>query len=130
MSTDAYYPTLCATLGLTTGDLAELAGYSRRSAQDAIYGRFDFHKDVREALDLLKDDVNVMVDSMVADVEAGCSAIFVYRTNEDLRAHFREWPARGKAAGGFVGPHRVAAMAARDMLDEDGIEVDLLFGPE
>lgn len=76
-----------------------------------------------------KDDVDVMVGAMAADAGAGSSAIFVYRSNADLRAHFREWPARGKAAGGFVGPHRVAAMCARDMLDEDGIDVDLLFGP-
>ena len=76
---------------------------------------------------MMKDDVDVMVDAMVADVEAGSSVIFVYRTNADLRAHFREWPERGKAAGGFAGPHRVAAMVARDILDEDGIEVSLLF---
>lgn len=127
---DAYYPTLCAYLGLSTNDLAEIGGFSDRFARDLVNGRANWPEDLRAALDLLKDDVDVMVDAMVADIEAGSSAIFVYRRNDDLRRNFTEWPARGHATGGFVGPHMVAAMCACDMADEDGIEVALLFGAD
>lgn len=127
--TDAYYPTLCGALGLSATNLAEIGGFSDRFARDLLQGRAAWQADVCEALDLLKHDVDLMAEAMVADVKAGASHILVYRTNEDLRAHFPNWPARGKAAGGFVGPHRVAAMAARDRLDADGVEVQLLFGP-
>lgn len=124
MSTDAYYRPLRRPRPYD-GRSGRTGGLQPPLGARRVYGRGFGLSRARN----VEDDVDVMVDSMVADVEAGCNAIFVYRTDEDLRARFREWPARGKAAGGFVGPHRVAAMAAQDMLDEDGIEVDLLFGP-
>ena len=124
---DAYYPCLCSALSLSVNDLAEIGGFSDRFARDLVAGRRPWPADVCEALDLLDDDVDVMTDSLVADVEEGLGAIFVYRTTVELRAHFRAWPGRGKAGGGFAGPHRVAAIAAHEALDERGIEVSLLF---
>ena len=125
--TGAYYPCLCSTLGLSVNDLAEIGGFSDRFARDLVAGRRPWPADVCAALDLLDDDVDVVTDSLVADVEEGLGAIYVYRTTDELRAHFRAWPGRGKAAGGFAGAHRVAAIAAHGILDARGVEVDLLF---
>lgn len=124
---DARYAALTGALGLSTADLAEIGGFSARFARALVAGHRPYPSDVREALALLYADTDVMTDAIIADVEEGAGGIFVFRANAELRAYFPQWPGRGKAAGGFVGPHRIAALAAADILDEKGIEVDILF---
>ena len=125
--TDARYVALTGALGLTVNDLAEIGGFSSRFARDLVAGMRPFPRDVKQALDDLGDDADVMVDEIIADVQEGAGAIWIFRSNNDLRRHFPDWPARGHAAGGFVGPHRIAAIEAADQLAADGIDVDLLF---
>ena len=118
---------LAANLGLSSRELAEVGGFSDRFARDLLKGARPFPKDVYEALLDIQDDIDVMTDSIVADVQEGAGAIFVFQTNEQLRHEFPQWPGRGDASGGFVGPHRIAALTAWDALKEEGIEVDILF---
>lgn len=125
--TDARFAALTGALGLTVNDLAEIGGFSDRFARDLVSGRRPFPNDVRKALDDLDDDSDILVDEIIADVQEGAGAIWVFRSNAELRQHFPDWPGRGHAKGGFVGPHRIAALAAADQLNEDGVEVDLLF---
>lgn len=125
--TDARYAALTGALGLTTRDLAEIGGFSDRFARDLVAGRRPFPQDVKIALDDLDDDSDVIVDEIIADVQEGAGAIWIFRSNDELRAHFPDWPGRGHARGGFVGPHRIAALAAADQLAAGGIEVDLMF---
>lgn len=126
---NAYYASLCLYLGLASKELAELGGFSDRFARDLLVGKRPFPQDVKDALDLLKDDVDVMVDAMVAQVQDGDGALFVFKNNDELRDLFPNWPARGAAKGGFVGPHRIAALEAKDALADEGIDVDLYFNP-
>lgn len=110
---DAYPATLASSLGLRSKDLAEIGGFSDRYARDVLAGRAGLHIDVVEALELLQDDVEVIADKMEAMIEEGrISEIEVFRTNEQLREQFPQWPVRGKSGGGFVGPHRIAAIEA------------------
>lgn len=127
--TDAYYAALFTSLGLTKNDLCEIAGVSSRWALEIIKGKAPFHEDVREALEQLDDDSGVMMDEIIADVQEGAGAIFIFRTNEELRGYFPDWPARGQARGGFIGPHRIAALAAAEQLASDGIDVDIQYLP-
>ncbi len=114
----AYYLTLASYLGLRSADLAEIGGFSDRYARDLLKGNANFHDDLIEALELIQDDIEVIVDVLDdADV------IVVYRTNAELRQHFPEWPGRGKAEGGFIGPHRIAAIMAHQ---ETGAPIVLL----
>lgn len=125
--TDARYAALTGALGLTVRDLAEIGGFTERFARDLVAGRRPFSEDVKAALDDLDDDGDVLVAGIIADVQDGAGAIWIFRSNSELRAHFPSWPGRGSAKGGFVGPYRIAALAAADQLCADGIEVDLLF---
>lgn len=125
--TDARYAALTGALGLTTRDLAEIGGFSDRFARDLVAGRRPFPQDIKNALDDLDDDSDVIVDEIVADVQEGAGGIWIFRSNQELRQHFPDWPGRGQAAGGFVGPHRIAALTAADILDGQGVEVDLIF---
>lgn len=124
---NALYATLTANLGLSARDLAEIGGFSDRFARDLLAGRRPFPKDVAEALLDIQDDIDVMADAIEESVRDGDGAIFVFRTNAELRQLFPQWPGRGKALGGFVGPHRIAALTAWDSLKNDGIYVDILF---
>jgi hypothetical protein len=125
---DALYATLAHNLGLSSGDLAEIGGFSDRFARDLLAGRRPFPEDVQQALLDIQDDIDVLADSMEGDVEDGVqAAILVFRTNADLRKGFPAWPGRGKAAGGFVGPMGIAALTAWDSLRRNGIDVDILF---
>ena len=124
---DALYATLTANLGLSARDLAEIGGFSDRFARDLLAGRRPFPADVREALLDVQDDIDVMTDEIEADVREGAGAIYVFRTNAELRDLFPQWPGRGHAPGGFVGPHRIAALTAWDALRDSGIDVDILF---
>lgn len=127
MFRDALYATLAHNLGLSSRELAEIGGFSDRFARDLLAGRRPFPQDVKDALLDIQDDIDVLADSIEADVEDGQGAIWVFRTNADLRAQFPTMPARGNAAGGFVGPLGIAAMTAWDALRERGIDVDILF---
>ncbi len=124
---DALYATLTANLGLSARDLAEIGGFSDRFARYLLAGRRPFPRDVQEALLDTQDDIDVMTDAIKADVEEGAGAIFVFRTNAELRRLFPQWPGRGHATGGFVGPHRIAALTAWEALRAKGIDVDILF---
>lgn len=125
--TDARYAALTGALGLSVNDLAEIGGFSDRFARDLVAGRRPFPEDVRNALDDLDDDTDTMVDEIIADVQEGAGAVWIFRSNSELRQHFPDWPGRGEAKGGFVGPHRIAALTAADQLGADGVDVDLIF---
>lgn len=135
---DALPATLTANLGLSARDLAEIGGFSDRFARDLLAGRRPFPADVFEALMDIQDDIDAMTDALIDtqdDIDAALpgaadqGAIQVYRTNAELREHFRQWPGRGHAAGGFVGPHRIAALTAWETLRERGVDVGLSFMP-
>lgn len=125
--TNARYAALTGALGLSVNDLAEIGGFSDRFARDLVAGRRPFPQDVKDALSDLDDDSDVLVDEIIADVREGAGAIWVFRSNAELRHHFPDWPGRGHAKGGFVGPHRIAALTAADQLSSEGIDVDLIF---
>jgi hypothetical protein len=125
---NALYASLTRTLGLSARDLADLGGYkSDRYPRDLLKGLRPFPQDIQNALLDIQEDVEVITDTLVLQVEEGDGAIFVFGTNAELRENFPEWPGRGKAAGGFAGPHRIAALTAREILKERGIDVDILF---
>ena len=128
-SIDAFWPVLVANLGLTPRDLAEIGGFSERFARDLLSGRKPFPEDVHAALEDIQDDIDVMTDSLVADIEEGVRVIHVYRTNDEMRRLFPEWPGRGRATGGFVGPHRIAALGAWEHARDAEIPAVLRFIP-
>lgn len=125
--TDALYATLTHNLGLSSRELAEIGGFSDRFARDLIAGRRPYPADVQEALLDIQDDIDVLTDLIEAEVEEGQGVIWMFGTNEELRTKLPAMPARGHAAGGFLGPYRIAALTAWDALCEQGIDVDILF---
>ena len=127
MSRNALPATLCANLGLSPRDLAEIGGFSERFARDLLSGKQAFPDDVYDALLLIQDDIDVMTDSLIADAEEGADVIWMFRDTAQMRALFPDWPSRGHAAGGFVGPYRIAALTAWSGVREQGFGVDLLF---
>lgn len=120
----AFYAALASSLGLRSKDLAELGGFSDRFARDLLKGSASarFQSDVIEALELLSDDIDVMVDVMVDQ-----DTLTVFRTNEQLRKVFRDWPARGQSAGGFIGPHRIAVVSAVQLRTDDELYTDVVW---
>ena len=124
---DAYAACLVRSLGLTSRDLQEIGGFSDSFARAILRGAKHCPADVIEALHEIDGDTAVISDELIARVQEGDGAIWVFRNNEALRAAVPQWPGRGHAAGGFTGPHMVAALSAQDALDFDGIEVDILF---
>ncbi|ANT39928.1 hypothetical protein RGUI_4117 [Rhodovulum sp. P5] len=127
MHRDALYATLAHTLGLSSRDLSEIGGFSDRFARDLLAGRRPVPADVRQALLDIQDDIDALTDSIEADVSEGEGVIWLYGTTADLRAARPDIPGRGAAAGGFIGPFRIAALTAWDALRERGIDVDILF---
>lgn len=125
-SINAYPATLAAALGLSSKALAEIGGFSDRYARDILSGKANCPADTLEALQLLQDDVDVLTDAMIADVHEGSPVIWIYGSNGDLRAN-TNIPARGHSTGGFVSIMKIAAITARDALDEEGIEVEIRF---
>ncbi|MFD2206653.1 helix-turn-helix domain-containing protein [Kiloniella antarctica] len=115
------------SLGLSQTDLAELGGVKERQARRWMKGDAPIPLDVEEALHLIRDDIDVMTDNMVEDVKEGDGVLIVYKSNDQLRSKLQNLPTRGKALGPFVGPHQIASLTARELLDEQGIEVDILF---
>lgn len=124
---DALYATLAHNLGLSSPEIAEIGGFSDRFARDLMAGRRPFPSDVQEALLDIQDDIDVLSDSIEAEVEDGLGVIWMFGTNAELRQKYPAMPGRGKAAGGFIGPFRIAALTAWDSLKESGIEVDIIF---
>lgn len=108
---DASYATMCSYLGLTARDVAEIGGFSDRFARDILAGRKSFPQDTKVALFQLFKFYRTIIEAMKADVRAGERVLYIYRTNEQLRASpvGDVWPAVGKSKGGFVGPYRNAA---------------------
>lgn len=125
--TNARYSALTGALGLSVNDLAEIGGFSDRFARDLVAGRRPFPQDVKSALDALDKDTGALVDEIIADFYEGGNEILVFRSNADLRSHFPDRPCRGHSTGGFVGPHRIASLAAAEKLSAEGVKVDLLF---
>jgi sugar/nucleoside kinase (ribokinase family) len=125
----ALYATVCSYLGLSARDLAEIGDFSERFARDLLSGRRPFPQDTQVALQQLVTDCDTTKLAFIGDIQAGERFFYIYRTNEQLRASpvGKVLNGRGKAAGGFVGPYRVAIFDAwRDALLK-GIEVDLIF---
>ncbi len=124
---DAYAACLVRSLGLTSRDLQEIGGFSDSFARAILRGAKRCPDDVVASLHEIDGDTSVISDDLIAQVQEGEGAIWVFKTNEALRSTFPQWPARGEAQGGFTGPHMVAALSAQDALDLEGIEVDILF---
>ena len=128
MSNDAYAACLIRAIGITASDLAEIADWSGlRMAQHVLAGSRRCPDDVLEALEDIQDDIEVITDALIEAIEAGDAAIRIYRETEHLRREWPHWPGRGKAAGGFLGPYQIAAHTAAAMMDERGVEVDLIW---
>lgn len=119
--------TLAANLGLNSRELAEIGGFSDRFARDLLAVRRPFPSDVREALLDVQEDIEVLADALEEDVREGGAMIFMYGDNAALRKARPDIPGRGKAAGGFIGPYRIAALTAWDALRENGVDVDILL---
>jgi len=124
---DARYAALTRSLGLTANDLAEIGGFSDRFARDLIAGRKPFPKSVCQALADLENDGDVIMDEIIADVQEGQGVIWVFHSTAALRKYYPDWPGRGHSVGGFAGPHCIAALAAREQLSADGIDVEMYF---
>jgi hypothetical protein len=124
---DALYATLAHNLGLSSREVAEIGGFSDRFARDLLAGRRPFPHDVAQALLDIQDDIDVLTDAIEADVLEGQDVIWMYGDNAALRAARADIPGRGKAAGGFIGPFRIAALTALDALRERGVDANILF---
>ncbi len=127
MMRSALNATLAHNLGLSSRELAEIGGFSHRFARDLLAGRRPFPADVAHALLDIRDDIDVLTDAIEADVDEGEGVIWMYGDNAALRIARPDIPGRGAAAGGFIGPFRIAALTAWDALREQGVDVDILF---
>jgi hypothetical protein len=126
---DAFHATLCSFLGLSARDLAELGGFSERFARDLLAGRRPFPSDVKISIELLLNDVTQIAKAILLDLSEGERTIYIYRTNDQLRASpvGGAWPTRGAAAGGFVGPYRAAVFNSWLSAQGQGIDLQLVF---
>ncbi|MCT4557365.1 MAG: hypothetical protein N4A61_04820 [Pelagimonas sp.] len=124
---NALNATIAHNLGLSSRELAEIGGFTDRFARDLLAGRRPFPADVARALLDIQDDIDVLTDSIEADIAEGQGAIWMYGDNAALRAARGDIPGRGKAGGGFIGPFRIAALTAWDALRARGIDVDIMF---
>lgn len=125
----ALHATMCSFLGLTARDLAEIGDFSERFARDLLAGRRPFPPDTQHALVQLLADWESITKAFILDIEDGVRTSYIFRTNEQLRASpiGQVWHARGKAAGGFVGPYRAAIFAAWRAAQSNGVNVELIF---
>jgi hypothetical protein len=126
---NALHATLCSFLGLTARDLAEIGEFSERFARDLLAGRRPFPPDTQHALEQLLGDFDTITKTFILEFMEGKRTSYVYRTNEQLRASpvGKVWRARGKAAGGFVGPYRAAIFAAWRATQSMGADVEMIF---
>lgn len=122
---------VCVTraIGLTATDLAELGGVTDRTARRWLTGFSLFPPEIVEALGALMHDMETVKAKMVADALAsGVPIIRTYFTTAQLRAHMRDLPGRGKAAGFFAAAHQIAALHAyHELLDVHGLQAELRF---
>jgi hypothetical protein len=120
---------MCSFLGLTARDLAEIGEFSERFARDLLAGRRPFPPDTQHALEQLLGDFDAITQTFIIEFKEGERTIYVYRTNDQLRASpvGKVWHARGKAAGGFVGPYRAAIFAAWRATQSMGVHVEIIF---
>jgi hypothetical protein len=120
---------MCSYLGLSARDLAEIGGFSDRFARDLLAGRRPFPSDTKHTLEQLFHDLENITEALTLELNAGERTVYVYRTNKQLRASplGSVLPARGKSAGGFTGPFRVAVLGAWRKLRDQGIDVELIF---
>ena len=126
---NALHATMCSFLGLSARDLAEIGGFSDRFARDLLAGRRPFPSDVKGTLEQLLVDFQTIVAAVVLDAQDGNREVFIYRSNEQLRASpvGRIWSAKGKLAGGFAGLYRAAVFTAWRKLLDQKIELELVF---
>ena len=124
---DALYATFAANLGINSRELAELGGFSERFARDLLAVRRPFPADVKEALNDLQDDIDVLADDIEGWIDEEVAFIHMYADTAALRKNRPDIPGRGKAEGGFIGPYRIAALTALDTLKQRGIDVDILL---
>lgn len=126
--TSAELSCLVLALGLSKADLAEIGGVTDRQARRWMTGASPVPADVVEALALVNADIKTLITANMANVEKRGGVIRTYRTTADLRAALPELAGRGLAAGAFVGPHQIAALAAQQSLEADlGIEAEIQF---
>ena len=119
--------TLAHNLGLSAREVAEIGGFSDRFARDLMAGRRPFPLYVAQALRDIKGDVGALTAAIEADIAGGNRIIWMHGNNAALRAARPDIPGRGGAAGGFIGPFRIAALTAWDALGERGLDADILF---
>ncbi len=132
-------------LGLSEPDIKELGGVSgSKTVRRWRSGESRVPEDVIEALELLRDDQDVLADAAVAAWEdAGQPrqvALVVYTDlgvggsssgNDLLREWGQPMPARGCADGSFAGLHRLAMLDAADEMARRGADVTLVrFYPD
>lgn len=129
ISQSAVNATLCSFLGLSARDLAEIGGFSDSFARELLAGQRPFPQETQSALEQLLDDFERITQAFAQEMREGERRIYIYRTNEQLRASpvGRVWPARGRAAGGFIGAYRAAVFNAWRNLQNQGINAQLIF---
>jgi hypothetical protein len=120
---EATYAVVCAYLGLTSRDLAEIGNFSERFARDLLAGRRPFPKDVQIKLSELRQYVAMINEAMYRDVVSGDTTIYIHRTNQQLRRSpvGQVWP---KA---YLGPYRVAAFEVMERCIRENRRISLVF---
>lgn len=124
---NALYATLTHSLGLSSRDLAEIGGFSDRFARDLLAGRRPFPADVRDAIDAIQDDIDHLTKAILSDALNIEDVIWIPGSTSDLRCLYPDIPARGAAEGGFIGPYRLAALAAWEKLLRTNVSRELFF---
>lgn len=84
--------------------MAEIGRFSERFARDLFAGQKPFPLDTKKALFALHNDFEKLVKAAKHDVIDGVTSLYIYRTNEQLRASpvGQVWP------NAFIGPYRAA----------------------
>lgn len=122
-----YFVALAWSLGLRSRDIAEIGGFSGRFARALLKGERPWPNDIAKALLEIDDDIDVIVDVLTQSARDGETTFFIFKKTATLRKHFPKWPGRGHAKGGFNGPHYAAVVSARDVLNGENIETEVLF---
>ena len=121
---------LFRSLGLTTNDLSDIAGHGdSRTVRRILSGTQECPDDLREALILMRGDLETVTQALVETVKNG-GELVVYKSTHALREHTDFWPERGYAAGGYPGLHQIAAFNAQSLLAAQGTDVDIFYGEE
>ena len=126
---NAFPVVLTCRLNLKPRDIAEIGDFSLRFAQALTAGKVPFPQDVVTSLQQIDGDIDTMLKDILASINKGQGHLYIFKTNDELRQHHPEWPARGYSSGPFIGPHRIATYHAWKALKEKGREPDVLFCP-